>query len=89
MKIDVGYIAKLSRIRLEADEMVKFEKDMIEIIKMVENLPDLDNIENNNFSEKMKLRSDEVMERKFKREQLLENGPETEKGCFIVPRSFE
>ena len=41
MNIDIKHIAKLARLRIDDEELKKFENDMQGIVDMVENLPDV------------------------------------------------
>ena len=40
MNIDIKHIAKLARLRIEDDQLDKFESEMQNIVGMVEKLPD-------------------------------------------------
>ena len=40
MNIDIKHIAKLARLRIEDDQLDKFESEMENIVGMVEKLPD-------------------------------------------------
>jgi aspartyl/glutamyl-tRNA(Asn/Gln) amidotransferase, C subunit len=83
--IDVKKIAKTARLRLPEDKVEKFEKELRDIVKMVENLPPLESgllLDENNT---MDLRPD-VVEPSLPLEELLENAPETAAGCFRMPR---
>ena len=41
MNIDIKHIAKLARLRIEDDQLDKFESEMQNIVGMVEKLPDI------------------------------------------------
>ena len=41
MNIDIKHIAKLARLRIEDDQLDKFESEMENIVGMVEKLPDI------------------------------------------------
>ena len=41
MEIDIRHIAKLARLKITDEELPRFEKEMADIVGMVENLPDL------------------------------------------------
>lgn len=89
MKIDIRHIAKLSRLHVKDTEADKFEKEMENIVSMVENLPQLDDtgalIDQNN---PMILRQD-IVENQFKRDELLKNAPQIKAGCVVVPKVVE
>ena len=89
MEIDIKHIAKLSRLKVNDDEVQKFEKEMQAIIQMVENLPQLDAsgplIDPQN---PMKLRED-VVDHPYRREEILKNAPKIQAGCVVVPKVVE
>ena len=90
MSIDVKHLAKLARLRIEDDQLEKFEKDMESIVSMVEQLPQprteavgLDP------EHPMKLRADVESDEKFTRNELLANAPKMQAGCVVVPKTVE
>ncbi len=89
MKVDVLRLAKLSRLKLSEDEVVKYEKEMEAIINMVADLPDISGeasgLDANN---PMELRED-VIKPSLKREDILKNAPQTQAGCIVVPKVVE
>lgn len=90
MNIDIKHISKLSRLEIEDDKVEKFSNDMQDIVKMVENIPDFDSVEDileENYV--MSLREDIAETDKFKREELLANAPFVESGCIVVPKTVE
>lgn len=90
MKIDVQHIAKLARLRIEADKLEKFERDMQAIVDMVEQLPDVAITDNGLSPEApMLLREDRAHSGKYARDELLANAPSVQAGCFVVPKTVE
>jgi aspartyl-tRNA(Asn)/glutamyl-tRNA(Gln) amidotransferase subunit C len=89
MKIDIAHIAKLSRLRIEPEQMEKFEKDMGDIVDMVDRLPDVSDALTLDAENPMTLRTDEAVEHKFRREEMLANAPEVQSGCLVVPKTVE
>lgn len=89
MKIDIKHIAKLSRLKVSENEIEKFEKDMENIVSMIENLSELNDtgslLDKNNS---MTLRKD-VAHNEFKRDELLKNAPQLKAGCVVVPKVVE
>lgn len=89
MKIDINRLAKLARLRIEPEQEAGFQKDMNNILGMVENLPELSDsgalIDPQN---PMQLRED-ISEQKYRRDDLLKNAPQTQAGCVVVPRVVE
>lgn len=88
-EIDIRHIAKLARLHIEESEVPKLEKEMSNIVKMVENLPEFaDTKIPLNEKDAMELRKDEVRP-SFKRDEILANAPATEAGCILVPKIVE
>lgn len=90
MNIDIKHIAKLARLRIDEDELKKFENDMQGIVDMVENLPD--DIKDEPLLDSknaMTLREDKVRENKFSRDELTKNAPHVTAGCLVVPKTVE
>lgn len=88
MKIDITHIAKLARLKIDDSQVDKFQRQMQEIVNMVEQLPDIDGkifVDPNNA---MELRPD-VIEPSLKRDALLANAPEVAAGCVVVPKTME
>ena len=85
MHIDIQHIAKLSRLRIEVDQLEKFEKDMEAIVAMVDRLPDVHDELTLDAEHPMHLREDVAVEHKFnlvvwlcpKQENKEEDGYET------------
>ena len=89
MNIDIRHLAKLSRLKFSPEEEEKFSGEMEKIVQLVEKLPNLDAsgplIDPSN---PMTLRPDRV-ENKANRDELLQNAPETQAGCVVVPKVVE
>ena len=87
MEIDIKKIAKLSRLAIEPERVERFQKDMQNIIEMVERLPEM---EAGDLSPKredaMTLREDEIAP-SLPREEVLKNAPQTAAGCVVVPKT--
>jgi aspartyl-tRNA(Asn)/glutamyl-tRNA(Gln) amidotransferase subunit C len=89
VKINIRHIAKLSRLHIDENEIEKFEKDMQSIVGMVENLPEFKDYSLGlNASDAMVLREDEIMP-SMKRSEVLQNAPQSEAGCIVVPKIVE
>ena len=89
MNIDIKHIAKLARLRIEDDQLEKFESEMQGIVNMVEKLPDINDELVLDASNPMKLRKDEVADKKFTRQELMQNAPQVKAGCLVVPKTVE
>lgn len=89
MNIDIQHIAKLSRLSIEEDKLPKFQRDMENIVAMVEKLPAVENqtlaVDPNH---RMELRKDEIRP-SLRREVVLQNAPKSAAGCIVVPKTVE
>ena len=87
MEIDIKKIAKLSRLAIEPEREEKFQKDMQNIIEMVERLPEM---EIGDLSPKvedtMTLRED-MVEPSLPRDEVLKNAPQVAACCVVVPKT--
>ena len=89
MNIDIKHIAKLSRLHIEEEKLEKFEKDMQNIVDMVEKLPQLSDELVLDEANPMKLREDKAETGKFTRDELFSNAPQVKAGCLVVPKTVE
>ncbi|MEG1621239.1 MAG: Asp-tRNA(Asn)/Glu-tRNA(Gln) amidotransferase subunit GatC [Oscillospiraceae bacterium] len=88
MTIDIKHIAKLAKLKIEENQIEKLENEMKDILKMVENLPEIEGslkIDENNV---MELREDIVLT-SLKRDEVLANAPKKQAGCIVVPKTVE
>ena len=89
MEFDVKKIAKLAKLEIKPEEMEDVTNKFASVLGMIENLPQIDDdcllVDPQN---PMILRKDEVKS-EFSREQLLENAPQVQAGCIVVPRVVE
>ena len=87
--INIRHIARLARLHVDDGDIARFEREMAEIVKMVEKLPEFaDTRLPLNEKDAMKLREDEVRP-SMPREKVLMNAPKTEAGCVVVPKVVE
>lgn len=89
MNIDIKHIAKLSRLRIEDDQLEKFEADMQNIVDMVEKLPDINEELTLDENNAMTLREDKAVTNKYTRQELMQNAPSVKAGCLVVPKTVE
>ena len=89
MNIDIKHIAKLARLRLEDDQLDKFESEMENIVGMVEKLPDIQDEMTLDPDNPMILRKDVAVQDKFTRQELMQNAPQLKAGCLVVPKTVE
>ena len=89
MNIDIRHIAKLARLTIEEEKLEKFEKDMADIVAMVERLPA---VEGQSLeldpADRMELRKDEVKP-SLRRDAVLQNAPKSAAGCIVVPKTVD
>ena len=87
MEIDIKKIAKLSRLAIEPEREEKFQKDMQNIIEMVERLPEMGAGDlSPKVEDAMTLREDEIAP-SLPREEVLKDAPQTAAGCVVVPKT--
>ena len=72
MNIDIKHIAKLARLRIEDDQLDKFESEMENIVGMVEKLPDIQDEMTLDPDNPMILRKDVAVQDKFTRQELMQ-----------------
>ena len=89
MNIDIKQIAKLARLRIEDDQLDKFESEMENIVGMVEKLPDIQDEMTLDPDNPMILRKDVAVQDKFTRQELMQNAPQVKAGCLVVPKTVE
>lgn len=89
MNIDIKHIAKLARLRIEDDQLDKFESEMENIVGMVEKLPDIQDEMTLDPDNPMRLRKDVAVQDKFTRQELMQNAPQVKAGCLVVPKTVE
>ena len=89
MNIDIKHIAKLARLRIEDDQLYKFESEMENIVGMVEKLPDIQDEMTLDPDNPMILRKDVAVQDKFTRQELMQNAPQVKAGCLVVPKTVE
>ena len=89
MNIDIRHIAKLSRLSIGEDQVERFQREMENIVAMVEKLPV---VENQTLgvdpADGMELRRDEIRP-SLRREVVLQNAPQSAAGCIVVPKTVE
>ena len=89
MNIDIKHIAKLARLRIEDDQLDKFESEMENIVGMVEKLPDIQDEMTLDPDNPMILRKDVAVQDKFTRQELMQNAPQVKAGCLVVSKNVE
>lgn len=97
MDFDVKRIAKLAKIKITDEEEIKLEKNIQDIIHMLENLDKVD-LEINqdekledillNDLPPMKYRED-IINSSMSNNELVRNAPKSLAGCIVVPKIVE
>lgn len=89
MNIDIQKVARLARLSIPEDKQAMFAEQMQNIVNMAADLPDI--TENQSFLDEthpMTLRPD-VVTPSLSRAEILQNAPETQAGCVVVPKTVE
>lgn len=89
---DVKYIAKLSKLNLQDDEMGKFADELSNILKYIEKLNELDTSEVEPTSHVLDISNvtrEDIHCRFITQEDALKNAPEEGYNHFKVPRIIE
>lgn len=88
----VSYVANLSRIKLDENEISEMQSQMSEIVNYMDILSQLDteNIEplSHIFNITNVMRDDEVRD-SYEREEILKNAPAHTEEAFIVPKTVD
>ena len=89
MKVDVMRLAKLSRLCIRKEQEAQYEKQMEDIVAMVEKLPELSSKDSLVDPEHpMEFRKDEDRPA-FRRDEILKNAPQVQAGCIVVPKVID
>lgn len=87
MEIDIKKIARLSRLAIEPEREEKFQKDMQNIIEMVERLPEMETGDLSPKVEDTMTLPEDVVEPSLPRDEVLKNAPQVAAGCVVVPKT--
>lgn len=89
MKVDVGYLENLSKLKIDEAEKVKFEQDFEKILDFVDDITKLDLPEEDKSYavDLSELRSDDIVEEKVC--DVLSNAPKKKDGCYVTPLVVE
>lgn len=89
MNIDIGHLAKLSKLRFSKEEEDRFLPQMKAVIEMVEKLPALQGSDSLlDPANPMKCRED-IARNHYNRDEILSNAPQLQAGCVVVPKVIE
>lgn len=91
-KKDIEHVAELARIYITDEEKTSLEGELSSIIAFADKLSKLDTTGVEPAAHAIHVqnifRNDEVVP-SYKRDELIENAPEKQAGCFAVPRIVE
>lgn len=88
-KADVKRLAKLARLSVSEADAEKYGAQMQDILAMVEKLPQLSSEQSLvDPANAMKFRKDESRP-SWSREEILQNAPQTQAGCVVVPKTVD
>lgn len=91
-KDDLEHVAQLSRLELSEQEKTKFTEQMGSILTYFAKLDEVETSEVeqiNQINGMENITSDDSIQEKWEREELLKNAPETEDGFIKVKAVFE
>lgn len=89
MQIDIKHIAKLSRLKIDDSEIASYEKEMTNMIAMVERMPEISDELTIDPDNAMTLRADELADSRISRDVMLSNAPKVVAGCVVVPKTVD
>lgn len=89
MNIDIKHVAKLARLKIDDNELLRYEKEMNDIIGMVEAMPEINDELLIAPDNRMELREDKLSDSKLSRDEILKNAPKVVAGCVVVPKTVE
>jgi aspartyl/glutamyl-tRNA(Asn/Gln) amidotransferase C subunit len=89
MKVDIGYLENLSKLRIKEEEKESFESSLESILEFVDDitkleLPDEDKSRAIDMAE---LREDEVLD--AEKCDVISNAPKKKDGCYVTPLVVE
>lgn len=89
---EVEKIATLSRLSLNEEEKKQYQHHLEEVLMQAQKLSELDTsdvLPTAHIQGLENVLRKDVIEKSMNNEQLTVNAPETENGCFIVPKVVE
>ena len=92
MKINVQHVAKLANLKLEENETSRFEKQLSEVLEMIEKLKEVNTKDVPPTSQVTGLENvtrEDVAEPSLSQEEALSNAKNTHNGLFQVKGIFE
>lgn len=86
----IEHLAELSKLEFTEKELAEFSKEFESLVNFADTIKNADITGKTNFDiiDMKDLRSDEIKP-SVSAEELLQNAPMQQKGCFVVPRIME
>lgn len=86
VNIDLRHVSGLAKLKIEEDKLSEFERQMEHILGMVDGLPEIEGKFKVDEKNVMSLRPDEIVP-SLSRDEVLENAPQKQAGCIVVPKT--
>lgn len=89
MKVDLDYLEKLSKLKIDDAEKEKFQKDFERILDFVDDITKLDLSDEERIVavSLSELREDEIVEKEHC--DVVQNAPKKKDGCYVTPLVVE
>lgn len=90
--IDVAYVARLARLRLDEQERARLQSQLEHILAYVDQLKEVDVSDLEPMTQAIdasNVTREDTVESGFDREDVLANAPANRQGYFVVPRIIE
>ena len=89
MTIDVDKVSQLSKLKIDADKMPMFEKQMNDIAQMADVLAQVSAQQLSDDTRRALLRDDTLNGAAFGNDKAMQNAPVAKDSYFCVPRTVE
>ena len=89
MKVDIGYLENLSKLRIKEEEKESFETSLESILEFVDDITKLELPEEDKSRaiDMAELREDEVLD--TEKCDVISNAPKKKDGCYVTPLVVE
>ena len=89
MKVDIGYLENLSKLKIKEEEKQQFESSLESILEFVDDITKLELPEEDKTRavDMSALREDEVIE--CEKCDVISNAPKKKDGCYVTPLVVE
>lgn len=89
---DVLHVAKLSRLKVAEQDIEKFTQQFNDILNYAEIINKLDTARTEATAQAINLQNvlrEDVVKESFSNEKALQNAPEQQDGCYVVPKVID